>query len=323
MHQILVAGETLIDFLPDSAGSLSTVESFSRRPGGAPANVAVGLARLGTVPMFWTRVGDDKFGDFLVDTLTAEGLSTAHIERDSAAKTGLAFVSLGTDAEREFSFYRHESADTQMTADTVDDALLAGRSWVHVGGVTLADEPSRSATQALATAAKKHGIPVSFDPNARPELWTTFDFGESIRDILSVVDVLKVTTDDLDAAGFDTNVAPDAIVRSLLNRDEGPHTVCLTRGADGVTAGSTPEAPWNNSDSTRSISHSGFSVDPVDTTGAGDAFTAGLISALATESSLNTALERGNAVAALTTTSPGAMTALPTQSELAAFMNAQ
>ena len=324
MHEILVAGETLIDFLPGERGELKAVETFQKRPGGAPANVAVGLSRLERMPAFWTRVGEDPFGDFLVDTLVAEGLPEAYIGRDPTAKTGLAFVSLGEDAEREFSFHRHESADTRLSPEAIDEALLDGREWIHLGGVTLADEPARSATLELAARAAERGCSVSFDPNARAELWTDFDFGSSVDQILESVDVLKLTPEDLAAMGHDSKDvrnSPESAARSLLRAHPALHTVCLTLGAAGAIAASTPEAPWNGTEKTIVSTHSGYEVAPIDTTGAGDAFTAGMIDALSRHTPLETALGRANAVAALTTTAQGAMTALPTRTALEAALD--
>ena len=314
---ILVCGETLIDFLPEQRGPLKSVEGFRRRPGGAPANVAVGLSRLDAPVQFWTRVGDDPFGDFLVDTLVDAGLSEMHIERDPTAKTGLAFVSLGTDAEREFSFHRTASADTRLDPARVGSTLLSNVSWVHFGGVTLADEPARTATFDLARAARDAGATVSFDPNARPELWIDFDYAESLSTALSLADVAKVTDEDLAATEFDTEQSPESMAASVAAA--GPHTVVLTLGSEGALAYATPEAPWNETGEPQTVRHAGYAVDPVDTTGAGDGFTAGALAALAAGESLAAAVEQGNAVAALTTTEPGAMTALPTRESLAAF----
>ncbi|MFC6906511.1 carbohydrate kinase [Halalkalicoccus tibetensis] len=300
---ILVAGETLIDFLPDRPGSLREVETFTRRPGGAPANVAVGLAALGEVPWFWTRVGGDPFGEDLIETLESHDLPQRLVERDPDAKTTLAFVSHDEEADREFSFYRDRTADTRMEPGTIDDALLERVSWVHLGGVTLASDPSRAATLELAERAGEFGCTVSFDPNARPELWDDREeFEALVGEILPQVDVLKATPEDLAEAGIEgegTDLARAAC-------DRGPHTTLVTLGGEGALAVGTDESPWNDE-----ASHPGYRVDPVDTTGAGDAFTAGAIAALAGGEGLAEALAFGNAVAATTTTAEGAMTALP------------
>ncbi|WP_380675646.1 carbohydrate kinase family protein [Salinigranum sp. GCM10025319] len=315
-RDVLVAGEVLIDFIPQQSGPLASVDTFSRRAGGAPANVAVGLAHLDVAPDFWTRVGDDAFGDYLLGVLDDAGLDDTYLDVDDEAKTGLAFVSLGEAAEREFSFHRHESADTRLEPGRIDDDALAETEWVHVGGVTLADEPARTATLDLVDRARDAGATVSFDPNARPELWagTDFSFAETLGEILERVDVLKATPDDLAEAGIDTG-APEETAEALLDR--GPHTVFLTLGGEGSVAAATADAPWTESATT--AVHDGYTVDPVDTTGAGDAFTAGVVAALVDGADLDEALGFANAVAAVTTTAQGAMTALPTRAEVAAF----
>jgi fructokinase len=318
-RDVLVAGETLIDFIPQQTGPLASVEAFSRGAGGAPANVAVGLAHLDVVPDFWTRVGDDAFGDHLRDVLAEAGLDDTYVAVDPEAKTGLAFVSLGEEAEREFSFHRHESADTRLRPGRIDDATLSTVGWVHVGGVTLADEPARAATLDLVERARETAT-VSFDPNARPELWAGDDvsFPETVDDVLRLIDVLKATPDDLAEAEIDYD-DPETTAERLLDR--GPHTVFLTLGSEGSFAAASAEAPW--SDGPTTVSHPGYTVDPVDTTGAGDAFTSGVVAALADGATLDEALAFANAVAAVTTTAQGAMTALPTREAVAAFRDEQ
>lgn len=317
--RVVVAGETLIDFLPDREGSLRDVESFTRRPGGAPANVAVGLSHLDETPAFSTRVGDDPFGDFLVETLAEAGLDTELVERDAEAKTSLAFVALGEEADRGFSFYRDRTADTRMEVGGVPDATLEAAEWVHVGGVTLADEPSREATLDLMRRARDAGATVSFDPNARPELWEEFDYGDSVATAFGLADVVKATPEDL--AELDYEGDPGDIAREIT--DEGPHTVFLTLGGEGSLAATTPASPWADEGEESVVSHGGYEVDPVDTTGAGDAFTAGIIAALVDGEVLPEALAFANAVAAVTTTAAGAMTALPDREAVRAFRESE
>ena len=323
---VLVAGESLIDFIPETPGALPDVETFHRRAGGAPANVAVGLSRLGVTPAFWTRVGDDPFGDFLRRTLEAAGIPEEFVEIDHTAKTGLAFVSLDPDADRAFSFHRDGSADTRLQPGRIDDERLERVDWVHAGGVTLADDPGREATFDLLERAGDTDATVSFDPNARPELWDEFDFADSVDRAFGIADVVKTSREDLVAAGFDPELDTVKLLRSVA--EAGPHTVFLTLGSAGAIGYATPEAPWfddarSSDGDERSdeavVRHDGYQVDAVDTTGAGDAFFSGAIAAISTGGSLQTALEFAGAVAAVTTTEPGAMTALPTREEVAAF----
>jgi len=311
-RNILVAGETLVDFLPERAGPLSAVESFTRRPGGAPANVAVGLSTLDRTPWFWTRVGDDPFGDALGERLAAAGLPDRFVERDPTAKTTLAFVEHDADADRAFTFYRDDTADTRLQRGTVPDDTLASVDWVAVGGVTLASEPARSATFDLAERAREQDATVVFDPNARPELWDD-DFAPVVERMLDRVDVLKATPTDLAAAGFDPDADVDDLAAAV--HDAGPHTLLLTRGERGAVASATAAAPWGPA----TVRHDGYRVDPVDTTGAGDAFTAGALAALSDGDSLSETLAFANAVGAVTTTAPGAMTAFPDREAVRRF----
>ncbi|AUX08557.1 fructokinase [Halalkaliarchaeum desulfuricum] len=323
---VLVAGETLVDFIPETPGPLPDVETFHRRAGGAPANVAVGLSRLGVTPAFWTRVGDDPFGDFLRGTLEAAGISDELVEVDPRAKTGLAFVSLDPDADRAFSFHRDGSADTRLQSGRIGDDRLESVDWVHAGGVTLADDPGREATFDLLERASDAGATVSFDPNARPELWDEYDFADSVDRAFGLADVVKTSREDLAAAGYDRELDDVELVRRVA--EAGPHTVFLTLGSAGAVAYATPDAPWfgdvhrsedEGGSSDEVVRHDGYPVEAVDTTGAGDAFFAGAIAALSNGGSPAMALEFAGAVAAVTTTEPGAMTALPTREEVALF----
>lgn len=309
---VLVAGEALIDFIPGASGPLRSVERFDRRAGGAPANVAVGLARLEETPWFWTRVGDDPFGAFLRETLREEGLPERFVERDPDAKTSLAFVSHDPDADRAFTFYRDDTADTRMQPGAVPDDVLDRLAWVHVGGVTLTGGASRDATLDLARRAGERGCTVSFDPNARPELWESSEaFATLVHEMLAIADVVKATPADLREAEV-PDAEPFDLARSVCDR--GPHTTLLTLGRRGAVAVATGDAPWPGE-----AAHPGYAVDPVDTTGAGDAFTAGAIASLVGGGSLEEAVGLANAVAAATTTAPGAMTALPDREAVRAF----
>ncbi|QLG47490.1 carbohydrate kinase family protein [Natrinema halophilum] len=314
-HDVLVAGETLIDFLPHQTGPLEDVATFERRPGGAPANVAVSLTRLERPPLFWTRVGDDPFGRYLERSLVECGLSDRWIERDEDAKTTLAFVSHDEIGDREFSFYRHDTADTRLEPGRIDDGTLAACEWVHAGGVTLSSGSSRTAILELLERAAAAGCTVSFDPNLRPELWPDeAAFPNVVGDALAHVDICLATVAELEALGF-TGGSPKAIARAVLDRGS-IHTVFVTQGSDGAVAVAGDEAPWPAT----VVEHSGFEVETIDTTGAGDAFVAGVIDALRDGTNLTETVAFANAVAAMSTTASGAMTALPTRDAVTALL---
>ncbi|MFD1640461.1 carbohydrate kinase family protein [Halohasta litorea] len=312
---VLVAGEMLVDFIPDSTGPLAGVETFDRRAGGAPANVAVGLARLEETPWLCTTLSTDPFGEFLANRLTSEGLPEEFVTRVDNS-TALAFVSHGDDADREFSFYRERTADTVLQTDVVDTATLSAVDWLVVGGVTLSAEPSRSATFELVERAQTAGCRIVFDPNTRPELWAeSDDMTLTLERMLRRTDVLKATHEDFEPTAIDAGGG--GFAERLLQK--GPEIVLLTEGTAGARAVAGSESAWGDGE----WHHAGYEIDAVDTTGAGDAFLAGAIAALVEGREPSETLALANAVAALATTEGGAMTALPDRAAVDRLMEEQ
>ncbi|MDB2276632.1 PfkB family carbohydrate kinase, partial [Halorubrum ezzemoulense] len=215
------------------------------------------------------------------------------------ARTALAFVSPSADAAREFTFYRQGTADRLFDASGVPDDVLDSVAVVVVGGVTLTVEPARSATFDLVERARETGCRVCFDPNVRPELWEV-DPEPTLRRMLSATDVLKASGEDL---GVDALPAdPDELL------DAGPDAVFLTEGDAGARLIAGEDSPWGRGE----WRHGGYRVDGVtDTTGAGDAFTAGVVAGLVDGTTPEELLGFANAVSAASTRSEGAMTALP------------
>jgi fructokinase len=310
-HEVLVAGDTLVDFMPAGDGEPTT--DFAGKFGGSAANVAMALSRIGAPPLFWTRLATDSFGQFLAGVIAESDISEEYVVRDADAKTTLAFVSHDADGERGFSFYREGTADTRMQPGTVTDETLADVSWVHLTGVTLSVEPSRTATLELAERAHEAGCTVSLDPNARPEMWhSTQEFAAVVRGALDHVDVLKATPADLAVAGFEAS-DPAALARSITAH--GPETVFLTLGGSGSLVYGAETSPFAGV-----ARHAGYDVDVVDTTGAGDGFLAGAIAAMTNGvTDAERVLAVANAVGAVTTTQPGAVTALTGPDPVAAL----
>lgn len=311
----LVAGETLVDFIPDRPGTLDDIEVFAPRPGGAPANVAVAMTRLGAPPWFLSRIATDEFGDHLTTRLADEGVPDRFVQRDDDHATTLAFVTHDESADRSFSFYRDGPADERITASPIPDDVLDAVDRVAIGGVSLTTEPARTAMFDLVDRAQDHECTIVFDPNSRPELWPNTDQPMAVIErMLEQVDVVKTSTDDF--ARFDYSSAPEQLADRLLAL--GPHTVLLTLGRAGAAMHATAESPWGMG----SWAHDGYLVDVVDTTGAGDAFLGGFLAALddsnsASETDPKDLLGYANAVAALATTGDGAWTALPDRDAVA------
>jgi len=314
MADVLTLGELLIDFVPDRTGvTLGEAERFLKAAGGAPANVAVGVRRLGVDAGFIGKVGDDPFGHWLASILERDGVDVSQLRFDDAARTALAFVSLTEEGERDFMFYRHPSADQLHRADEIDLKAVADATILHHGSISLIQEPSRSATLAAIDAARGAGRLVSYDPNLRLPLWESEQVArEGMLGPWKLAHVIKISEEEL---SFLTGSSDLEAARSLMHDELRLLTVTL--GQAGVA--------WFAGD--RSGRVDGFSVKPEDTTGAGDAFVAALLAALAREpelasddDALEGALRRANAYAALTTTRPGAIPALPSADELDRFL---
>lgn len=315
MNDVIALGELLIDFVPTVSGvSLIEAPAFKKAPGGAPANVAAGLSKLGVSCAFLGKVGQDAFGYFLKETLDQVGVDTSGLIFSKEARTALAFVSLRADGEREFMFYRHPSADMLYTPDEVAMELIQNAKIFHFGSISLISEPSRSATLAALTAAKTSGLLISYDPNLRLALWP--DAAAAKAGILSVwelAELIKVSEEELTFLSGETD--PSKAVEKLWHKNL--QLMIVTLGNAGC-AYFTPQFQGTLP---------GFSVQAVDTTGAGDGFVAGLLKgllhnpdALSVKSELQSVCRFANAVGALTTTQRGAIPALPTLEEVKAFL---
>ncbi|GAP13142.1 sugar kinase, ribokinase family [Longilinea arvoryzae] len=314
MVDVLSFGELLIDFVPTTSGvSLTEAKAFKKAPGGAPANVAVGLARLGVNAGFMGMVGDDAFGHFLVDVLKSNGVSTQGVRFSGVARTALAFISLQKNGERDFMFYRHPSADMLYSPQDVDVAAIRSAKIFHFGSITLIGEPSRSATLFALETAREAGCLISYDPNLRLNLWPGEK--EAREGMLSVWDqahIIKISDEELEFLSGEKDIEKGA--RSLWR--DTLKLLVVTRGSKGVTcfnAHTQLQVP-------------GYAVKAVDTTGAGDGFVAGLLAgmlahpeAVQDEAVLRSICQRANAVGALTTTRRGAIPALPTLKKVVQF----
>lgn len=319
MSKVVCFGEALIDFVSDVSGvDLMDAPGFRKAPGGAPANVAVGVAKLGTPAAFLGKVGDDPFGRFLARTFAEAGVDTSRMLFETSARTGLAFVSLTAEGDRDFCFFRNPSADMLLTPDELPVDLLSGCAVFHYGSITLIQDPSRSATLRAVETARAAGAIISYDPNLRLPLWPSAEAArKGMVEGLAYADFVKVAEEEL-AFMFGTDDVADGMEEL---HGMGIGLVAVTAGARGCTL----------SDGERQISHTGFRVNVQDTTGAGDGFVAAILHHL-TQTGKSRPLgampreeieglaRYANAVGALTTTQKGAIPALPTSDEVKRFL---
>ncbi|KAI4351909.1 hypothetical protein L6164_006210 [Bauhinia variegata] len=313
---VISFGEMLIDFVPDTAGvSLAESQGFVKAPGGAPANVACAISKLGGNSAFIGKVGDDEFGKMLADILKKNGVNTDGICFDRDARTALAFVTLRKDGEREFMFYRNPSADMLLKESELNVGLIKQCKIFHYGSISLISEPCRSAHLAAMKAAREAGALLSYDPNVRLALWPSPEAAKSgIKSIWFDADFIKVSDDEVE---FLTEGDPEKEENVLTLWHDKLKLLLVTDGEKGCRY------------FTKNFKGrvTGFSVKPVDTTGAGDSFVGSLLCAVAKDSSLfddeaklREALMFSNACGAIATTQKGAIPALPTMSEAQNFI---
>lgn len=321
MPEIIALGELLIDFVSTVSGvPLSESPAFEKAPGGAPANVAAGLAKLGQSAGFMGKVGDDAFGRFLAQTLRDAGVDTAALRFSAEARTALAFVSLRADGERDFMFYRHPSADMLYAPAEVDEDYIRGGRIFHYGSISLIDDPVRGATLHAIETAREAGLLISYDPNLRLNLWPSPQAArEGMMLGWPLAQVIKVSEEEL-AFLSGTDDFDEAVAR-LWHTDL--RLLLVTQGKAGCRY-ATPHVAGQVA---------GFAVRAVDTTGAGDGFVAGLLKGLFEcapdgvplipddEDRLRAICRYANAVGALTTTRRGAIPALPTARQVDQFMH--
>lgn len=310
MFDVTALGETLIDFTEAGVSADTGMALFARNPGGAPANVAAAVSRLGGASAFIGRVGDDMHGRFLIDTLRAIGVDTQGVQVDPDAFTTLAFVSLSPSGERAFSFARKPGADTRLTEADLPEQVLEGSRILHFGSLSLTDEPARTATHTAVRRARAAGAIIAYDPNDRPLLWRDrAQARDAMRAVLPAVDVIKLSDEE---TALLTDAADPAEAAARLTA-QGVGCVVVTLGAQGALVRTAADG--------RTVTVPGFRAKVVDTTGAGDSFWGGFLYCLARSGKRPQALTSdeaaqfarfGNAVAALNVSGRGAIPAMPT-----------
>lgn len=307
-------GEILIDFTHSGTADNGAV-LFARHPGGAPGNVAVQVARLGGTAAFLGKAGNDMHGQFLSDTLKAEGVNTSGLLLDDRHFTTLAFVSVDDTGERTFSFARKPGADTQLSADELNRAQIRDAKIFHVGSLSLTHEPARTATLEGIREAKTAGALVSYDPNYRASLWNSRQEAmDAMRSLVPFADLMKISDEETEL--LTGKADPE---EALL--DAGVKFAAITLGANGAMAGTSAGI----------VKVPGIPSQIADTNGVGDSFWGAVLWQFATRDlnpegldpeTVRELLGVANAAAALTVRKPGAIPAMPDREAVETFLAA-
>lgn len=316
MPNALCIGELLIDFVSTTPDvTLAEAPGFVKAPGGAPANVAVGLAKLGVDTGFIGKVGADAFGDFLRETLQQNGVNTDYLIAGEGSRTTLAFVATRSDGMKDITFYRHPGADIQLSPNEINIDYVQSAELLHYGSVSLSHSPSREATLHAIQSARAGGARLSYDPNLRLMLWdNATDAKRWIWEVMPYADVVKISEEEWEFVTGDADLEQG--IKRILGL--GVKLLVVTLGERGCY--------YTNGFAEGFVD--GFIVDVVDTLGAGDAFVAAMLTQLRRYMDL-TALEKdqldpimryANAAGALATQKVGVIPALPTSAEVESFL---
>ena len=315
LYDITTFGEILIDFTWQGVNEDGQT-LFAQNPGGAPANVAVAVAKLGGHTAFIGKAGKDMHGEFLKSVLEKENVETEGMLLDEKYFTTLAFVNIDENGERTFSFARKPGADTQLKKEELDQTLISGCRIFHFGSLSLTDEPAESTTIEAVKMAKAAGALISYDPNYRPSLWKSKEYAvKKMRSVIELVDVMKVSDEEstllTEAKSYEQ--AADQLLAM------GPKLVAITLGEQSVLMATK----------SRKEIIKAFQTHAVDTTGAGDSFWGGVLCSIL---SMNKNVEKmeweeikkcavlGNAVAGLCVQKRGGIPAIPTKEAALEFM---
>lgn len=268
-------------------GQASLIRQVDVAPGGTGLNVAIGLARLRLPVTFIGTFGNDFFGEYLREAAIGEGIDLA-VGRRSNLPTRIVLIRVNNVGQPAFLAFNRPSADDDLKYEKRFTKHIRHASILFVSGLSLRFEPSRSCVLSLMTLARRHKVPVVFDPNIRTKKTITKDDRDTLRVAKQLADIYLPTANEDKLVGGSQASSSRAIV-------------VIKRGAHGCVLGQDGDA----------ISFRPPKVRLIDATGAGDAFNAGFLSALYRQHSLGRACKLGNVCGSIATTALGASRALP------------
>lgn len=316
-YDLILVGRVAVDFNPvDYYCPLNESTTFKRYLGGSPANIAVGLARLGKKCGFFARVSDDQFGTFVTDFFDKEGIDTSRIKRCTGGeKIGLTFTEIKSETESSIVMYRNEAADLKLECEDIDEEYIKEGAAVLISGVALAESPSREAALKAMHLAKKNNIPVIFVLDYRAYNWKNDDeIAVYYSLVASNADMIIGSRVEYDLCegllGLDgTDKASAAYWHS-----KGAKIVIITHGKDGSTA-------YTNDGQSFSIKP--FPVKLLKSFGGGDGYTSAFLYSLFEGKEIIDCLEFGSASAAMLVASHACSQDMPSVKQVEEFIEAE
>ena len=306
MPQIISIGECMVELFAEEA--LSTTPTFHKSLGGDTFNVLAMASRLGTSCGYITKVGDDPFATFLLESWQKEGVDTSHAKMVPGFN-GIYFISLLPRGEREFTYYRRGSAASTLTPQDLDEEYIGAATILHFSAITQAiSRSSRAAVLKAARMAKDQGVLVSYDPNLRPGLWSLQEALQAFGEVMPFLDIVLPSAPEETEKLLGAS-SPRQAVEYLW--DKGVKIVAIKAGHLGCIVGTEGSIEPFDSIAPRGV---------VDTTGAGDAFDGAFLHALVQGLSPFEAARWGVAAAGLQVGGRGAIASMPTRAEVEGYL---
>ena len=311
---IIPVGRVAIDFNPtDMNRPLNESSNFNKYLGGSPANIAVGMARLGNRVGFLGRVSDDQFGTFVTDFFRNEGIDVSHIFRcEHGEKLGLTFTEMLSPTQSSILMYREGVADLQLSVSDVGEGYIASSACLLISGTALCTSPTREASLKALTFALRHHVPVVFDADYRAYTWKNED------EIALYTSLVAEKADIIMGSREEFDLMERLLGLSGMDEDSAAYwlgkqaSVCVIKhGKAGSHAFSREEGNWNVKP---------FPVSALKGFGGGDGYASSFLHALMAGLPLPEALERGSASAAMLVASHACSKDMPTEESLLAFI---
>lgn len=305
---VFTFGETMVLFQPEQMLPLEYIHQFPKRIGGAESNVAIGLTRLGHSASWYSKLGNDPFGRFILKSIRGEGVDTSSCRFTDEAPTGLIFKEQLSPEDMNVYYYRKGSSASLMEPEDLDEETIAQARILHISGITPAlSESCRLTVMKAIEIAKQNGTMVVFDPNMRLKLWSAERAKEVFSEIAANADVILPGLDEGQLMTGETDV--EAVAEALMG--DGEKTIVIKLGSKGAYLHSKDEKVYVD----------GFPVERiVDPVGAGDGFAAGIISGILRQEPMQQVVRRANAVGAMVVGVSGDIEGLPTFEAVEQFM---
>jgi len=308
MMDVVSIGETLVCMTSEPRGLMRHATSFVPRVAGAETNTLIGLSRLGHQTSWMSKLGYDEFGKMVLSTIRGEGVDTSQVTFSQSKSTGIFFKEIIHENDVRISYFRKNSAASQIKSSDLDEATIKKAKYLYVTGITpLLSDVNREMTFKAIDIAKGSGVQTVFDPNIRKNLLINAETKKVLKDIIRAVDIVLPGISE--ASILLNNGEPEELAAQLLKM--GPSLVVIKLGKKGAYFASKNNKSFVPSFHVKKV------LDPV---GAGDAFAAGFLSGLLDKLDLKDAVSRACALGALVTMTEGDYEGLPDRESLQKFM---